>query len=114
MSSCTIKKLYNQSGLTSSNRGNNMRAEVSTLFGLNVYTDKGVYVGKVNDLVLDPNESKISGLAVGKINPELVNKAGKGVILPYRWVIASGDIIIIKQMTHRFKKEAAEPEKESD
>ncbi|MDF1557471.1 MAG: PRC-barrel domain-containing protein [ANME-2 cluster archaeon] len=89
-----------------------MRAEVSTLFGLNVYTDKGVYVGKVNDVILDPNESKISGLAVGKINPELFDLTQKGVILPYRWVIASGDIIIIKQMIRKLRSEDKEAEKE--
>ncbi|MCL7415733.1 MAG: PRC-barrel domain-containing protein [ANME-2 cluster archaeon] len=89
-----------------------MRAEVSTLFGLNVYTDKGVYVGKVNDVILDPNESRISGLAVGKINPELFDLTQKGVILPYRWVIASGDIIIIKQMIRKLRSEDREAEKE--
>lgn len=91
-----------------------MRAEVSTLFGLNVYTDKGVYVGKVNDVVLDPNESRISGLAVGKINPEQLNVIdNKGVILPYRWIIAVGDIVIIKHF-NKLKKKEGESKKESD
>ncbi|MBU4221441.1 MAG: PRC-barrel domain-containing protein, partial [Euryarchaeota archaeon] len=29
-----------------------MQAEVSTMFGLNVYTERGIYIGKVNDVVL--------------------------------------------------------------
>ena len=33
-----------------------MQAEVSTLFGLNIYTEKGIYIGKVNDVVLEVNE----------------------------------------------------------
>lgn len=90
-----------------------MRAEVSTLFGLEVYTDKGVYVGKVNDIVLDPNESVVSGLAVGKLNPEVFDVVEKGVILPYRWVMAVGDIILIKQIVLKVKKEE-ESETESD
>ncbi len=90
-----------------------MRAEISTLFGLNVYTDKGVYIGKVNDVILDPNESKITGLAMGKINDKLFNVEGnKGIILPYRWVIAVADVILIKQLVHRLKK--FEEEEESD
>ncbi len=92
-----------------------MRTEISTLFGLNVYTDKGVYIGKVNDVILDPNESKITGLAVRKINDKLFNVEGnKGIVLPYRWVIAVADVILIKQMVLRLKKSEEEEEKESD
>ncbi|MFV9632000.1 MAG: PRC-barrel domain-containing protein [Methanosarcinales archaeon] len=82
-----------------------MRTEVSTLFGVNVYTDKGVYVGKVDDVILDPNESKISGLAIGKINQDMFDSTeSKGVVLPYRWVTAVGDVILIKQVFSKFKK----------
>lgn len=82
-----------------------MRTEVSTLFGVNVYTDKGVYVGRVDDVILDPNESKISGLAIGKINQDMFDSnESKGVVLPYRWVTAVGDVILIKQIFSKFKK----------
>ncbi|HUV83587.1 MAG TPA: PRC-barrel domain-containing protein [archaeon] len=91
-----------------------MRAEVSTLFGLNVYTDKGVYIGKVNDVVLEPNESKISGLAVGKVNKELFDVSSNGIILPFRWVIAVGDIILTRQISTKIMKKSGEEEKESD
>lgn len=91
-----------------------MRTEVSTLFGLNVYTDKGVYIGKVNDVVLEPNESKISGLAIGKINQELFDVSSKGIILPFRWVIAVGDIILTRQISTRIMKKSDQQEKESD
>lgn len=90
-----------------------MLAEISTLFGLNVYTDNGIYIGKVNDVVLEPNESKISGLAVGKINEELFEVSKKGVILPYRWVIAVGDIIIMRQLVAKSMKKPDEEKKES-
>ena len=91
-----------------------MRAEVSTLFGLNVYTDKGVYIGKVNDVVLEPNESKISGLAVGNVNKELFDVSSNGIILPFRWVIAVGDIILTRQISTKIMKKSGEEEKESD
>jgi len=110
-----IKKVYISLSLTHSKRGIIMRTEISTLFGLNVYTDKGVYIGKVNDVILDPNESKITGLAVRKINDKLFNVEGnKGIVLPYRWVIAVADVILIKQMVLRLKKSEEEEEKESD
>ena len=91
-----------------------MRAEVSTLFGLNVYTDKGVYIGKVNDVVLEPNESKISGLAVGNVNKELFDVSSNGIILPFRWVIAVGDIILTRQISTKLIKKSDEEEKEFD
>ncbi len=47
-----------------------MRAEITSLFGLNVYTDVGTYIGKVSDLVLDATDRKINGLAISDINRE--------------------------------------------
>jgi sporulation protein YlmC with PRC-barrel domain len=90
-----------------------MRTEISTLFGLNIYTDKGIYVGKVDDVIIDANESKISGLAVGKINNNLFNEVNsKGVVLPYRWVVAVGDVILIKQVFSQLKKKTQEEDNE--
>ncbi len=81
-----------------------MRAEISTLFGLNVYTEKGIYVGKVNDVVLEIEEQKATGLAISKLNPDLFDAADKGVVIPFRWVIAVGDIVIMRQIAGQFKK----------
>ena len=74
-----------------------MIADITSLFDLNVYTDKGKYVGKVQDVQLEANERKISGLALGNINKDLFDVETRGVIIPYRWVLAAGDIVIIRQ-----------------
>lgn len=74
-----------------------MIADITSLFDLNVYTDKGKYVGKVQDVQLEANDRKISGLALGNINKEMFDVETKGVIIPYRWVLAAGDIVIIRQ-----------------
>ncbi len=87
-----------------------MQAEVSTLFGLNVYTDKGVYIGKVNDVVLEVNEKKATGLAVTKLNPGMFESTGKGVVIPYRWVTAVGDVVLIRHVKDQFKKPEEIPE----
>jgi sporulation protein YlmC with PRC-barrel domain len=81
-----------------------MHAEVSMLFGLNVYTNKGVYIGKVNDVVLEVNEKKAVGLAVTKLNPNMFDASGKGVVIPYRWVTAVGDVVLIRHVKDQFKK----------
>jgi len=71
--------------------------ELSTLFGLEVYTDTGVYVGKINDVALDINEKKISGLAVGNLNRDVFDvEENKGIIIPHRWVVSVSDVVIIK------------------
>ena len=81
-----------------------MRAEISTLFGLDIYSDKGLYVGEVGDVELDLNEQKIIGIAARKLNPNLFDQ--HGVVIPFRWVIAIGDIILIRQVAKHFKKPA--------
>ncbi|MCQ1536583.1 photosystem reaction center subunit H [Methanosarcina sp. KYL-1] len=85
-----------------------MRAELTSLFGLNIYTNNGVYVGKLQDLVIDVEEQKITGLAVSDINRELFDLSSKGVIIPYRWVITAADIIIIRDVIQRYKKQKEE------
>lgn len=89
-----------------------MRAEISTLFGLDIYTDKGLYVGKVSDVQLDLSEQKITGLAATRLNPNLFDTSNRGVIIPYRWVIAVGDIILIRQVAKQFKKPEKKKEEE--
>ena len=86
-----------------------MIADITSLFDLNVYTDKGKYVGKVQDVQLEANERKISGLALANINKDMFDVETKGVIIPYRWVLAAGDIIIIRQPNVSLG-EKAEPE----
>ncbi|NJD77221.1 MAG: photosystem reaction center subunit H [Candidatus Methanoperedens sp.] len=82
-----------------------MQAEVSTLFGLNMYTIKGIYIGKVNDVMLEVNDKKVTGLAVGKLNPDVFDtSSSKGVVIPYRWVTAVGDVVLIRHVKDQFKK----------
>lgn len=87
-----------------------MQAEVSTLFGLNVYTDKGVYIGKVTDVQLDVNERKVAGLAVTRLNPDMFDNTSKGVVIPYRWVTAVADVVLIRHVKDQFKKPEEIPE----
>ncbi|MCC4769924.1 MAG: PRC-barrel domain-containing protein [Methanosarcina sp.] len=81
-----------------------MRAELTSLFGLNIYTNNGVYVGKLQDLVIDVEEQKVTGLAVSDINRELFDLSSRGIIIPYRWVITAADIIIIRDVIQSYKK----------
>jgi len=86
-----------------------MEIELSSLYGQDIYTDRGVYVGKVEDVSVDIKERRISGLAVRNINPNAFDVGNKrGVIIPYRWVIAIGDIILIKHVKKKGRRERGE------
>ncbi|MEA1893735.1 MAG: PRC-barrel domain-containing protein [Euryarchaeota archaeon] len=85
-----------------------MHAEMTSLFGLNVYTDKGLYVGNVNDVVIETADRLVTGLALTRVNQELFEVSREGIILPYRWVLAIGDIVLVKQVNRLAKKDERE------
>ena len=82
-----------------------MQADITSLLGLEVYTQKAIFVGKVDDAVLDPETGVISGLALGSVNKELFDQKGKGIVIPYRWVTAVGDIVIMRHLTRNAELE---------
>ncbi|MDF2956546.1 MAG: Sporulation protein YlmC [Candidatus Alkanophagales archaeon MCA70_species_1] len=88
-----------------------MRVEVTSLYGLDVYTDTGIYVGKVKDVAIDVKERKIAGLAVEDVNKDLFSVEAKGVIIPHRWILAIGDIILIKHVERLRRRRKEEEER---
>jgi len=89
-----------------------MIGEISTLFGLKVYTDEGRYVGVVEDVIIDVERRQILCLALSEYNKFLINSKAPGILIPYRLVKAVGDIIIIKDVFK--KKKGKEKEKKSE
>jgi sporulation protein YlmC with PRC-barrel domain len=85
--------------------GIGMNAEITSLLGLEVYTQKGIYVGRVDDAILDTERGAVSGLALGDVNRDLFDPKSKGIILPYRWIAAVGDIIITRHLIRNAKAE---------
>ncbi len=83
-----------------------MHADITSLLGLEVYTQKGIFVGRVDDAVLDPEKGVISGLALGSVNKELFDQKSRGIVVPYKWITAVGDIIIMRHLTKNAKAEA--------
>ena len=73
-----------------------MMTEVTELIGLEIYTDKGYLLGTIKDILLDVNDQIIYGLYVEKSNLLLVED-GVPVVVPYRWVKAVGDVILLKK-----------------
>jgi sporulation protein YlmC with PRC-barrel domain len=72
-----------------------MLEEVTSLLGLQIYTNYGVFVGVVNNIIVDIKKHKADSFFVEETNPALV-EASRSITIPYRWVQHVGDIILLK------------------
>lgn len=89
-----------------------MLEEASELIGLQVYTSQGIFLGTVANLVVEVDENKVQGLFVTNTNPLLV-EGSKSVNVPYRWISAIGDIIILRYFPKRVAlKRSSKPKTE--
>ncbi|MEN6396628.1 MAG: PRC-barrel domain-containing protein [Methanoregula sp.] len=80
-----------------------METQITDLFGLQIYTDKGMYIGEVDDVVIDVDSKKIESLVVGKVNDQLFElKNYKGLKIPYRIIGAIDDIVLIRHLPGAF------------
>ncbi|AUV82112.1 photosystem reaction center subunit H [Salinigranum rubrum] len=85
--------------------------EITNLVGREVYSNNGVFVGEVRDVHLDFERQTVTELALQDLNNELFHgriDPGKGVMVPYRWVRAVGDVILINDVVERYKEEEEE------
>lgn len=85
--------------------------EITSLVGREVYSNNGVFVGEIEDIRLNLEREVVTGLALGDINRDLFNSrvsGREGVIVPYRWVRAVGDIVLVNDIVERLR----EPESE--
>lgn len=90
--------------------------EITSLVGREVYTNNGVFLGEVEDLRLDLDAQQVTGLALHQLNRELFAQeaaSARGVIVPYRWVQAVGDVIIVSDIVERVQQEQDESEGEA-
>ncbi|MDS0221399.1 PRC-barrel domain-containing protein [Haloarcula sp. S1AR25-5A] len=89
--------------------------EITALVGREVYSKNGVFVGEVEDLRLELDRKEVTGLALHQLNTELFDadvNAARGVIIPYRWVQAVGDVVIVSDIVERLRQPEAGDEEE--
>ena len=77
-----------------------MQEEASELIGLQVYTSQGTFLGTVSNLVVEVDENKVQGLFINNTNPLLV-EGSKAVNVPFRWISAIGDVVILRYSPKR-------------
>jgi sporulation protein YlmC with PRC-barrel domain len=77
-----------------------MLVEMTELLGRQIYTPDGRLLGEVDNLVVDVESSKLDGLFVQESSPLLVDDS-KPVNVPYRWVSAVNDVVLLKYFPKR-------------
>ena len=85
--------------------------EVTSFINLPVYTNKGKYVGEIRNVLLDIDEKRIDKLIIRDTNKEIVEN-GMDVGVPYRWVSAVGDIVILSYFPEKVEMQKEEEEEE--
>ncbi len=76
-------------------------SSVSETYAKDVFTNKGMYCGKIEDIECDLKRFKLRSLVVKAVKGSyLGNMLGnkKGLIIPFPMVEAIGDIVVIKHI----------------
>lgn len=87
--------------------------DLSEMFGKDVFTNKGVFCGKVADMEVSLSKFRVRALVIEAARGSfLANLVGgkKGVIVPYQMVDNVGDVVIIKHISSVKEEEPAEQE----
>ncbi len=77
-----------------------MLVEMTELIGRQIYTQDGRLLGDVTNVVVDVEGARVDGLFVSETNQLLVEDS-KSVNVPYRWVSAVNDVILLKYFPKR-------------
>ncbi|OUJ18728.1 Protein implicated in RNA metabolism containing PRC-barrel domain [Methanonatronarchaeum thermophilum] len=91
-----------------------MELELTNLLNVDVYTRDGMFVGTTEDAILNIEDSKVEKLSVGNLNSYFEEQldGANGILLPYRWVLASNDVMIVKPIPTKKKEEEEEETEE--
>jgi len=92
---------------------NNITEELTSFLKLPVYTREGIYVGHVSNVFINMDEKCVSSLLVTNTNPSLV-EGTVDVAVPYRWVNAVGDIVILSHFPDRVTTKKKEEKTKED
>jgi sporulation protein YlmC with PRC-barrel domain len=72
-----------------------MMTELMEIMGLEIYTNDALYLGNVDNIVVDVESRKIYGIYVTNTNPLLVENS-RSVLVPFRWIDSVGDMVLLK------------------
>ena len=70
------------------------------------------YIGKVEDIKIDTNEKKVTGIVVGDVNHNLFDIKYRFIVIPYRFAKSIADIILVSSVVKTLISRA-KPKEES-
>ena len=85
-----------------------MLVEMTELLGRQIYTPEGRLLGEVDNVVVDVESAKIDGIYVAESSPMLVEDS-RPTNVPYRWVSAVNDVVILKYFPKRVSVKKGPP-----
>lgn len=77
-----------------------MSEVVTNYLNMPVYTARGKFVGQVGNVILDLKAHRVASLLITNTNPQIVD-GGRSVAVPYRWVQAISDIVLLANFPDR-------------
>ena len=93
---------------------------VSRLRGMNVLTDRGLQIGRLQDMLVDEESGRITSLVVRPITREMLEnlpkEKGGNALLPFSAVMAIRDYIVINErvlVIQQLKKPTLRPAEEA-
>ncbi len=81
---------------------------VSETWEKDVFTDRGMYCGKVEDVECDLKRFKLRSLIIKAVKGSYISKmlgSRRGLIVPFPMVVAVGDVVIIKHVAAPMEEE---------
>lgn len=72
-----------------------MLEEATSIVDLEVFTPWGVKVGNIDNLEIDSDTFEIENILIEETNERLV-EGGASLLIPYRWIQAVGDVVILR------------------
>jgi sporulation protein YlmC with PRC-barrel domain len=72
-----------------------MQIEITSLYNLEVYTQKGLYLGRISEILVDMNKYAVYELILSETNPNIVEES-RSIGIPYRWIKSISEIVVLK------------------
>lgn len=82
--------------------------ELTEVIGRQVYTNDARLLGEVSNVVVDVDNAKVDGIYVSETNQLLVEDSAS-VNVPFRWVSAVSDVLLLKYFPKRVSVKRAVP-----
>jgi sporulation protein YlmC with PRC-barrel domain len=72
-----------------------MQIEVTSLYDLEVYTHKGIYLGRISEVLMDVKKNSVYELILSETNPNIIDES-RTIGVPYRWVQSVSEVVVLK------------------